>query len=83
MAQASISAKKDARRLVTKAERMALAEEQRIEAEKNQQERENKIKLREKKRRDLRKMTNKGQPVMRTRIKDLLGKVRKVVGEQS
>jgi hypothetical protein len=33
--QSPVSTRKDARRLVTKAERMALAEEQRIQAEKN------------------------------------------------
>ena len=60
---------------------MALAEEHRKEAERNQKEREKKTQQREQKRRELRKMTVKGQPVMRTRIKDLLGKVRKVVGE--
>jgi hypothetical protein len=76
------SRSKGARRLVTKAERAAIAEEQREEAERNQKEREKKIKQRERKRRELRKMTNKGQPVMKTRLEDLLGKVKKVMKEQ-
>jgi hypothetical protein len=66
-------------RLLTKAEKLAAAEEERQEAERNQKERERKIKLREKKKRDLRKMTKKGQPVMKTRMNDLLGKVKKVM----
>jgi hypothetical protein len=66
-------------RLLTKAEKLAVAEEERQEAERNQKERERKIKLREKKKRDLRKMTKKGQPVMKTRMNDLLGKVKKVM----
>jgi hypothetical protein len=66
---------------VTKAERAALAEEKRKEAERNQKEREKKILQRERKRRELRKMTNKGQPVMKTRLNDLLQKVKKAVGE--
>jgi rRNA processing len=79
--QQSGSTKKGARRLVTKAERAALAEEKRREEERNQKEREKKILQRERKRRELRKMTDKGQPVMKTRIKDLLQKVKKAVGE--
>ena len=64
---------------LNKAEKLALLEEQRLEQEKNLKEREKKIKIREKKRKDLRKMTRKGQPVMRTRLEDLLGKVKKVM----
>src|SRR5205814_4489312 len=75
------STKKGARRLVTKAERAALAEEKRKEEERNQKEREEKILQRERKRRELRKMTNKGQPIMKTRLNDLLQKVKKAVGE--
>jgi hypothetical protein len=69
------------RRQLTKAEKLALEEEQRKEKERNQKEREKKIRQREKKRKDLRKMTSKGQPVMKTRLEDLLGKVRKVMKE--
>lgn len=60
-------------------EKLALAEERRKEKERTEKERERKIKLRENKRKNLRKMTSKGQPVMRTRIEDLLGKVKKTM----
>jgi rRNA processing len=66
-------------RQLTKAEKLALAEQKRLQTEQNQKERERKIKQREKKKRDLRKMTSKGQPVMKTRLEDLLGKVKKVM----
>jgi rRNA processing len=66
-------------RQLTKAEKLALAEHKRLEIEQNQKERERKIKQREKKKRDLRKMTGKGQPVMKTRLEDLLGKIKKVM----
>jgi hypothetical protein len=68
-------------RPLTKVEKLALAEQARLEAERSQKERERKIKLREKKKKDLRKMTSKGQPVMKTRLNDLLGKVKKVMKE--
>jgi hypothetical protein len=68
-------------RQLSKAEKIAAAEEKRNEAERNQKERERKIKHRERKRRDLRKMTSKGQPVMKTRLEDLLGKVKRVMTE--
>jgi len=73
------SKSKPARRKAILEEKAALAEEKRKEAEQKQVEREKKIKLREKKRRELRKMTVKGQPVMKTRLEDLLGKVKKVM----
>jgi len=79
--EASQSKTKSPRRHLTKAEKLALEEEQRKEKERNQKERERKIRQREKKRKDLRKMTSKGQPVMKTRLEDLLGKVRKVMKE--
>lgn len=72
---------KERPRQLTKTERLELAEQQRQEQERNQKEREKKIKQREKKRRDLRKMTNKGQPVMKTRLENLLGKVKKAMKE--
>jgi hypothetical protein len=64
---------------MTKADKMALEEQKRLETEKQRKEREQKIKLREKRRIALRKMTSKGQPVMKTRLEDLLGKVKKVM----
>jgi hypothetical protein len=70
-----------AHRQLSKAEKLVLAEQKRQETERNQKERERKIKQREKKKRDLRKMTGKGQPVMKTRLEDLLGKVKKVMKE--
>ena len=70
---------KSGRRKLTLQDRAAFAEEKRKEEEQNQKEREKKMRLREKKRRDLRKMTSKGQPVMKTRLEDLLGKVKKVM----
>ena len=66
---------------MTQQEKLALAEERRKEKEWNEKQREKKIKQREKKRRDLRKMTSKGQPVMKTRLEDLLSKVKKVMKE--
>lgn len=74
---------KSPRRQLTKTEKLALEEEQRKEKERNQKEREKKIRQREKKRKDLRKMTSKGQPVMKTRLEDLLGKVRKIMKDWS
>jgi hypothetical protein len=65
----------------TKKEKLALAEERQKEKERNEKERERKLKLREKKRKNLRKMTSKGQPVMKTRMEDLLGKVKKAMKE--
>ena len=65
--------------LPDKAKKIALAEERRQEKERNEKERVRKIKLREKKRKDLRKRTKWGQPVMKTRMEDLLGKVKKVM----
>jgi len=73
------STRGDKPRKLTVEEKMAIAEARRKEAEQAQKEREKKIKLREKKKRDLRKMTSKGQPVMKTRLEDLLGKVKKVM----
>jgi hypothetical protein len=69
------------RRRLTKAEKLALADEQRKEQERNQKERERKIKQREKMRKDFQKMTSKGQPVMRSRLEHLLTKVKKVMKE--
>jgi rRNA processing len=63
----------------TKQDKLALAEQKRLEIEKAQKERERKIKIREKRRKALRKMTPRGQPVMKTRLEDLLGKVKKVM----
>ena len=73
--------KRKAPRALTKEEKLALAEERRKEKERNEKERERKIRQREKKRRDLRKMTSKGQPVMKTRLEDLLSKVKKAMKE--
>jgi rRNA processing len=73
--------KKEFRKKLTQQEKLALAEERWKEKERNNKEREKKIKQREKKRRDLRKMTSKGQPVMKTRLEDLLSKVKKVMKE--
>ena len=71
-------------RSLTKAEQLAMVEEKRKEAERNIIERERKIKARDKKRRDLRKMTAKGQPVMKTRLEDLLSKAKKAMkGQQA
>ena len=66
---------------MTKEEKFALMEERRQEKERNEKERQKKVKQRERKRRDLRKMTSKGQPVMKTRLEDLLSKVRKAMKE--
>jgi rRNA processing len=71
--------KTKSRKTLTKEEKLALAEERRKEMERNQKERQKKIKQRERKRRDLRKMTSKGQPVMKTRLEDLLSKVKNVM----
>jgi hypothetical protein len=70
------------RKTLTKDDKIALAEEQRKEKERNEKARGKKIKQRERKRRDLRKMTSKGQPVMKTRLEDLLSKVKKVMKER-
>lgn len=64
-----------------KEEKLALAEEQRRASEQMQKDRERKTHLREKKRKALRKMTKKGQPVMKTRLYDLLDKAKKVMKE--
>jgi hypothetical protein len=76
--QHKLGAARNTRQLTTK-EKFAIVEEKRREVERNQEERERKIKQRERKRRDLRKMTGKGQPVMKTRLEDLLGKVKQVM----
>ena len=73
--------KMESQKKLTLQEKLALAEERRKEKERNDKERQKKIKQREKKRRDLRKMTSKGQPVMKTRLEDLLSKVKKVMKE--
>ena len=62
-------------------DQLALAEGRRKEAEENEKERQKKIRQREIKRKHLSKLTSKGQPVMKSRIENLLSKVRKVMKE--